>query len=98
MPRDWDRELAAFEALVRSYPEPSVNEIKSINGTPWSVLVSTIISLRTKDAVTLKSSIRRFTFKTKPLDFTSSGTKLVSSNMPLLGLTNRFIPLDSELI
>jgi len=78
MPRDWDRELAAIEAVIRSYPDPSVNEIESINGTPWGVLVSTIISLRTKDAVTLKSSIRLLSAAAGPRELLSLGESEVA--------------------
>jgi endonuclease-3 len=78
MPRDWDRELAAIEAVIHSYPDPSVNEIESINGTPWGVLVSTIISLRTKDAVTLKSSIRLLSAAAGPRQLLSLGESEVA--------------------
>ena len=78
MPRDWDRELAAIEAVIHSYPDPSVNEIESINGTPWGVLVSTIISLRTKDAVTLKSSIRLLSAAAGPRELLSLGESEVA--------------------
>jgi len=56
--RDWDGEISSIEASIRSFPEPSVNEIETQIGTPWGVLISTIISLRTKDSVTLDSSHR----------------------------------------
>lgn len=56
--RDWDREIDAIAAAIQEFPNPSVNEIESSFNTPWGVLVSTIISLRTKDAVTLPSSRR----------------------------------------
>ncbi len=49
MNRDWDRELGAIKAAVRPYPDTGITP-------PWDVLVSTIISLRTKDAVTIISS------------------------------------------
>jgi len=78
MNRNWDRELASIEAVVRSYPDPSVNEIESINGTPWGVLVSTIISLRTKDAVTLKSSIRLLSSAAGPRELLSLGEEKVA--------------------
>jgi endonuclease-3 len=58
---DWDGLFAVLEAwraqtLER---EPSVTAIAGESGRdPWTVLVSTIISLRTKDAVTLAASGR----------------------------------------
>jgi len=78
MSRDWDSELTAIEAVVRSYPDPSVNEIESVNGTPWGVLVSTIISLRTKDAVTLKSSLNLLSSAENPRELLSLGEAAVA--------------------
>lgn len=53
-----------YQILIESYTGlevPSVTAISQMNnGDPFKVLVSTIISLRTKDPVTLDSSIRLF--------------------------------------
>jgi len=55
---------AIFKNLERFYKnenEPSVTKIAKIcNNDPFKVLISTIISLRTKDEVTLKSSLNLF--------------------------------------
>ncbi len=53
---EWEKELTALQAAAASAPVPSVNVIESENSRPWDVLVSTVISLRTRDEVTLKSS------------------------------------------
>ena len=55
---DWDCILGAMARKVESAPLPSVNQIEAHRSAPWDVLVSTIISLRTRDAVTLASSRR----------------------------------------
>ena len=55
---NWDAFLGKVEAALSEYPAPSVNEIESGRSEPWDVLVSTIISLRTRDEVTLESSRR----------------------------------------
>ena len=55
---EWDAEIGAIEAAVSSFPTPSVNEIESGRSDPWDILVSTIISLRTKDKITLEASRR----------------------------------------
>ena len=55
---DWDCILGAMAREVESAPLPSVNQIEAHRSDPWDVLVSTIISLRTRDAVTLASSRR----------------------------------------
>ena len=76
--KDWDLELGAIEAVTRNFPDPSVNEIESSFSTPWGVLVSTIISLRTKDAVTLKSSIKLLTEARDPQALLDIGEERVA--------------------
>ena len=56
--RDWDAEFAAVADAVADAPLPSVDRIEAERSDPWDVLVSTVISLRTKDAVTLAASKR----------------------------------------
>jgi endonuclease-3 len=55
---DWDAAFAALEAWrAGSAGAPSVTSIAEQHGRdPWAVLASTIVSLRTKDAVTLAAS------------------------------------------
>jgi len=55
---DWDKELTVIRNAVRQFELPSVNIIEAGSSSPWAVLVSTIISLRTKDKVTLEASLR----------------------------------------
>ena len=52
-----------LEVLKENYDKsnaPSVTLISNIKKDPYHVLISTIISLRTKDEVTVKSSLRLF--------------------------------------
>ncbi len=56
--RNWDAEFTAVSAALSDVPLPSVDRIKSERSEPWAVLASTVISLRTKDAVTLEASRR----------------------------------------
>ena len=56
--RNWDRVLETMAAAVDAAPAPSVNKIEARRSDPWDVLVSTIISLRTRDSVTLESARR----------------------------------------
>lgn len=59
-----DYELV-FAVLRESYyanPAPSVTLISNTKKTPYHILVSTLISLRTKDEVTLAASQRLFAF------------------------------------
>ena len=58
----WETVFSLFSSAlkVRGVGLPSVSEIAETNKDPFRVLISTIISLRTKDAVTLASSNRLF--------------------------------------
>lgn len=56
---DWDGIMAALEAWRKSFDDPAVTTIaEQHRRDPWAVLVSTILSLRTKDEVTAVSSQR----------------------------------------
>ncbi|MBP5706775.1 MAG: endonuclease III [Spirochaetales bacterium] len=57
---DYDEILNVLKASYESGPSPSVTLIANTLKTPYNVLVSTIISLRTKDQVTLAASQRLF--------------------------------------
>ncbi|MDR2495130.1 MAG: endonuclease III [Spirochaetaceae bacterium] len=58
-PPDWDAVMAALEAWRRAVNahDPSVSAVaERYRKDPWAVLASTVLSLRTKDAVTLAAS------------------------------------------
>jgi endonuclease III len=65
----WDTIFYEFSSTlkIRGIGLPSVSEIAKLNRDPFRVLISTIISLRTKDAVTLASSNRLFSQADNPL-------------------------------
>jgi endonuclease-3 len=55
----WDRIISALEKWREGFNDPSVTLVaEHYRRDPWSVLVSTILSLRTKDEVTLEASKR----------------------------------------
>ncbi len=56
----WEEIFAILEPFAAGLELPSVSLIGNEEGTPFQILISTIISLRTKDAVTLASSRRLF--------------------------------------
>lgn len=65
---DWDM---LFSAMQRALNEkmvgmPSVSQISQMTDSPYSVLISTVISLRTKDEVTLAASKRLFALAADP--------------------------------
>jgi len=56
-----------IESECRRFEKPSITKIASlVKNNPYTVLISTIISLRTKDEVTLKASERLFSVASKP--------------------------------
>lgn len=55
----WDRIFSLIDDTVKG-ELPSVSEIERVTSDPFHVLISTIISLRTKDEVTLAASHRLF--------------------------------------
>lgn len=56
----WDRFFALAEEASGAVPTPSVTAVAEEKRDPYRVLASTIISLRTKDKVTLEASRRLF--------------------------------------
>jgi endonuclease-3 len=55
----WDPVVRALEKWRRDREDPSVSTVaEQYSRDPWAVLVSTILSLRTKDEVTLVTSAR----------------------------------------
>jgi len=58
--KDWDRAVKAIEEAVERVVLPSVSFIAEEGPDPFRILVSTMISLRTKDEVTLPASLRLF--------------------------------------
>ncbi len=58
---EWSRFFTALRSIVKEEtPLPSVSMIADEKYSPFRVLIATVISLRTKDAVTLESSLRLF--------------------------------------
>ncbi len=56
----WEEIFAILESFGAERELPSVSLIEEEKGSPFQILVSTLISLRTRDAVTLTSSRRLF--------------------------------------
>ena len=54
--RDWNDLLDTIQSHLAQYPLPSVTTLSREPHTPFQILVSTIISLRTRDEVTLARS------------------------------------------
>lgn len=59
---DYEKVFAILRESYYANPAPSVTLISNTKKTPYHILVSTLISLRTKDEVTLAASQRLFAF------------------------------------
>ncbi len=64
----WDEIFRVLYQFMNSFDLPSVSLIGRENGTPYKILISTLISLRTKDEVTLTASRRLFERAETPED------------------------------
>lgn len=66
-----------------SRPSPSLNVLTDSGSTPWQILASTILSLRTRDEVTLASSRRLFALAPDPATLrTVSEPKIAETIFP----------------
>ncbi|MGB9732221.1 MULTISPECIES: endonuclease III domain-containing protein [Calditerrivibrio] len=66
---DIDEIFLLLETEYKRFETPSVTKIANlIKGNPFAVLISTLISLRTKDEVTLKASERLLSRADNPFD------------------------------
>ena len=57
---DWDAIFSYLNSFKKGFELPSVSLIGEESGTPFRILISTLISLRTRDEVTLAASRRLF--------------------------------------
>lgn len=62
----WDEVFAVLREHAASRPSPSLNVLTEAGSTPWQILASTILSLRTRDEVTLSASRRLFALAADP--------------------------------
>ena len=59
--RDWEAIFSVLRQAYEARPRPSLNVLTDTGSTPWQILAATILSLRTKDEVTLQASRNLFT-------------------------------------
>src|SRR3989344_5976586 len=74
MIKNLDIEIKRIKKECRKYQHPIVTEIGDQTGNPFKVLISCLLSLRTKDAVTAKASKRLF-------DIANTPKKIVKLNL-----------------
>ncbi|MBF9015414.1 MULTISPECIES: endonuclease III [unclassified Oceanispirochaeta] len=73
----WDDIFIILNDFMKGFELPSVSLIGEENGTPYKILISTLISLRTRDEVTLSASRRLFEKADNPAEM----LKLTSSEI-----------------
>jgi endonuclease-3 len=62
----WEAAFAVLRRHAQAFPSPSLNTLTDTGSTPWQILAATILSLRTKDQVTLDASRRLFAVAPDP--------------------------------
>jgi len=62
----WEAVFAVLRREARSRPTPSLNVLDETGSSPWQILAATILSLRTRDEVTLASSRQLFALAPTP--------------------------------
>ncbi|MDD3804607.1 MAG: endonuclease III [bacterium] len=63
---DLDEVVFRLKKEYKKYRQPIVSRVKEISSDPFRILVSTVISLRTKDAVTETASLALFKLASTP--------------------------------
>ena len=71
---DWDKIIATLRIIAEKTETPSVSSFAYRESTPFQILISTIISLRTRDPVTIESSERLFIKAPDPLSISNMDT------------------------
>ena len=78
---DWDGQIKRFRKRVLGSKLPSVSKIAKEKRDPFRVLLSTIISLRTKDEVTTQASRRLFALADTPETVLKLSEKTISETI-----------------
>jgi endonuclease-3 len=73
---------------IRAWKIPIVTEISEKTGDPFRVLVSTVLSLRTKDECTAQASQRLFALAKTPREILSLPEKKIASTIYPVGFYN----------
>jgi endonuclease III len=63
---DIDNMIRILSKTIKEFKKPIVTEIAEIDRNPFFILMSTVISLRTKDEVTREASVRLFELANTP--------------------------------
>ncbi|MEM5777604.1 MAG: endonuclease III [Candidatus Aenigmatarchaeota archaeon] len=61
-----DKIIKILRKETKKYIKPAMDQIKDINYSPYTILISCLLSLRTKDSVTIEASKRLFSLADTP--------------------------------
>ncbi len=75
---DWDKIVDTLRMIAEKAETPSVSIFANRKSTPFQILISTIISLRTRDPVTIKSSERLFLRAPDPISISKMDTSEIA--------------------
>ena len=64
--QNWDKKISTLRTIAENVETPTVFDFSYRKSTPFQILISTIISLRTRDPVTFSSSEKLFKFAPDP--------------------------------
>lgn len=64
--QDWDKIIETLRTIAENVETPTVFDFSYRNSSPFKILISTIISLRTRDPVTFSSSEKLFAVAPDP--------------------------------
>jgi len=69
--------LDRIENSIKGFTIPVVTYFKNVSGSPFQILISTILSLRTKDDVTKEASIRLFALGKTPKEMLKLSPEII---------------------
>ena len=76
--QDWDVLIATLRNVAKNVETPTVFDYSYRDSTPFQILISTIISLRTRDPVTFSSSEKLFSVAPDPQSILKLDTSKIS--------------------
>jgi len=75
---DWDKIVNVLRMIAEKAETPSVSIFANRKSTPFQILISTIISLRTRDPVTIESTERLFQKAPDPMSILQMDTNEIA--------------------
>ena len=89
MEKDIDKIVKILKNECAKFNEPVVSKIAKNKGNPYKILISTLLSLRTKDDVTLKASERLFKLADNPYEMVELSKEYIEKAIYPVGFYHR---------